>query len=111
RACADLWLCLESAPGAVESIPQAQHQGAVPVAAMHPVCQHMLVDIDMRLSSGNAFVFEPQDSDSLRAALQRGLAARQQEEAWAGLCQRLMQVDHSWHACAQRYQGLHRLLC
>jgi len=67
-------------------------------------------DYDPQNHSGNGFVFTDYDGDAMLAAIDRGLSAYGDGEAWTALQQRAMAMDFSWQRSAQLYSDLYETL-
>ena len=67
-------------------------------------------DYDPQNHSGNGFVFTDYDGDAMLAAIDRGLSAYGDKEAWTALQRRAMAMDFSWQRSAQLYSDLYETL-
>ena len=65
---------------------------------------------DPQNQTGTGFVFTDYDGDAMLAAIDRGLSAYSDKNAWTGLQHRAMAMDFSWQRSAQLYSDLYKTL-
>jgi starch synthase len=85
----------------------ALRYGAVPVVRRTGGLADTVEDCDAALTRGTGFVFDEPSAAALAAALELGLDAFAQREAWRRLQQRCMARDFSWGASAREYAELY----
>lgn len=88
----------------------AQRYGALPVVHRSGGLADEVVDCEASLKTGSGFLYDEPTTESLLAALQRGVAAYANLKAFRDLQGRVMRIDHSWERSARQYEALYREL-
>lgn len=82
--------------------------GAIPIVRRTGGLADTIQDCHLDLSTGNGFSFTEYTDWALREAIERALAAYQQQDAWRSLVVRAMNQDFSWHASARKYVEMYQ---
>ena len=77
--------------------------GCAPIAPNVGGYADMLVEFDGISGTGSGFLFRPYESDHLLDAVQRALNAYRRQKQFGHLVERVMSLDLSWRAAAQRH--------
>jgi starch synthase len=67
-------------------------------------------DYDVESQTGTGFVFAPYTSAAMLDAIDRGLTAYRDNQAWTALKRRAMAKDFSWERSARLYSNLYQQL-
>ncbi len=78
--------------------------GAIPVARRTGGLADTIVDADRDPKNGNGFLFEERSADKLLKAIERAIAAYQDERRFTALQEHAMRLDFSWDKSAKAYQ-------
>jgi len=84
--------------------------GTIPIVRAVGGLKDTVQDYDRETKSGTGFVFESYDADAMLDAIDRGLAAYQDKNAWPEIQRRAMAMDFSWDRSAQEYSNLYQQL-
>lgn len=109
-AAADIAVCPNREPGLGLVVKAAQRYGAIPVALSTPLSQDAIVDCPPELSSGTGFLFDEVSADSLRAGVERAVAAFGEPARFAALRRRIMHLDLGGDRTARRYAQLYKVI-
>lgn len=85
----------------------ALRYGAAPLVRCTGGLADTVEDTDADLRSGTGFVFAEADTDQLRQACERALAAFPDRDGWRAMQQRGMRQDWSWDRAAGKYIALY----
>ena len=91
------------------AVPIAMRYGAVPIVRHTGGLTEIVADCSPDLSQGLGFAFRDYDTNSLLAAIRRGLDAFRNKEKWHSLITRVMKADFSWEHSAPKYERLYEL--
>ncbi|MEK7281600.1 MAG: glycosyltransferase [Chloroflexota bacterium] len=86
----------------------AMHYGTVPVVRHTGGLADTVHTLSPNLKEGSGFVFQEYTSQALIGAVQQATEAFGRRRGWAELQSRLMRLDFSWTASAQRYEEVYR---
>lgn len=103
---ADFFLIPRDASPAGVSDLYPMAYGCVPIAPRVGSYADTLVEFDTLSGTGSGFLYRPYETDHLLDAIQRALEAYRREDTFGPLLQRLMDMDLSWRATAQRYVNI-----
>ncbi|MGC9520598.1 MAG: glycogen synthase, partial [Anaerolineae bacterium] len=103
----DLYVTPSEAEAVSVGLMTAMHYGAVPVVRAVGGLADLVVDADAEPDRGVGFRFEGFSADALREALERALAAYDDEARWMALQYRAATRDVSWDAAAHAYIDLY----
>lgn len=84
---------------------RAMRYGAIPVARSVGAHSEALIDLDAKLETGNAVLFEASTSEDLLGATRRAAAYFTQTEAFVALRKRVMRAEHTWERAARLFAG------
>jgi len=84
--------------------------GTIPIVRAVGGLKDTVQDYELGSDSGTGFVFVPYDADAMLDAIDRGLAAYHDKQAWAALRRRAMSMDYSWDRSAEAYDNLYQQL-
>lgn len=85
----------------------ALRYGAVPVVRRTGGLADTVEDCDLDLGSGTGFTFEAANAQDLERAIERALAAHEDQAAWRSLQIRGMSRDFSWDRAAGLYHEMY----
>jgi len=85
----------------------AHRYGALPVVASDTSAAEHCIDVDAKLQSGNAVIYDPQVPGALRDAMRRAAAAFNRGAPFDRLRVRLMRIDHSFERAARAYDAVY----
>lgn len=104
---ADLYVMPSQTEPASVGLMTAMHYGAVPVVRAVGGLADLVVDADAEPDRGTGFRFESYSADALLGALERALAAYDDEARWMSLQRRVATRDVSWDTSARAYVDLY----
>ncbi len=88
----------------------AMRYGALPIVRHTGGLVDTVPELTSDLKEGNGFAFREYAPDALITAVKQGIAAFGNKEAWYGAMRRVMQLDFSWGASADKYESAYRQL-
>lgn len=86
----------------------AMRYGALPLVRHTGGLVDTVNELAADMEKGNGFVFKEYTPEALIGAVKRGVAAFDNREAWQRAVQRVMKLDFSWRASAQKYEAVYR---
>jgi starch synthase len=86
----------------------AMRYGALPLVRHTGGLVDSVPEFDDALSQGNGFVFHEYTPAALQGGLRRAVAAFKNRPAWQKAMQRVMKIDYSWQASAEKYEAAYR---
>lgn len=95
----------DSSPPAVSDLYGLAY-GCAPIAPNVGGYADTLVEFDSLSGTGSGFLYRPYDEEHLLDAVQRALNAYRRGDDYSHLLERIMDLDLSWRATAQRYVNI-----
>lgn len=89
---------------------QAMRYGVVPIARASGGLRQLVEDYDPATGAGTGFVFYDFSANALVDAVRRAEEVWHSQDEWRALLQRVMAMDCSWGAAAERHEKLYRAL-
>ena len=84
--------------------------GTIPIVRAVGGLKDTVEDYDVESQTGTGFVFAPYTSAAMLDAIDRGLTAYRDNQAWTALKRRAMAKDFSWERSARLYSNLYQQL-
>ena len=84
--------------------------GTIPIVHGVGGLRDTIQDYDSARDTGTGFVFDDYEPQALLDAIDRGLTACNDKNAWTGLRRRAMAMDFSWERSAHAYSNLYQQL-
>ncbi len=84
--------------------------GTIPLVRAVGGLRDTVEEFDPAAGTGNGFVFEPYDSSSLLAAVDRAMSVFRDRNRWEALMRNAMAADFSWRRSAGQYLDLYKRL-
>ena len=81
--------------------------GTVPVARSTGGLEDTVIDLDSDKDSGNGIKFQDATEEGVLDAISRALKYYHKKDAWASIQKRIMKLDFSWKASAEKYKTLY----